>query len=289
MRRNRWAASTRLRCNERARAQPPAAHAAPLPPPPPRTTRPAAAGWLAVLDVDEFIFPCARESRDYTIWDAFSAALPPGGNAISLKCLKFGFSDFDRPLARGQLIMEHNTHRAPYPDLEPHLEAAARASLPGCEKSHPNNSLGVCSNMRARKTIYRLDIAAAAEPGWHFPSALDYDCDRLSPAWSRVTGVCCNHYMLRTTHAEMLTKFMKTWRDSNVLLKRGEGDARKWYTWVRDTQIFQYLIDMKEARARRGLPVTGVLPSAAAGMVVKDKDPEEWRCGRCRAGSEVGC
>jgi hypothetical protein len=72
-------------------------------------------GWLAVIDTDEYIFPCRRHVSS-TLWEAFRERLShsdaqPGAVAAQVECMKFGFNDVNRTLVRGELQIESHTHR----------------------------------------------------------------------------------------------------------------------------------------------------------------------------------
>lgn len=67
-------------------------------------------GWLAVFDVDEFIFPCRNTGAN--LYDAFLQRIADNNTAaVRLECLKFGFNDLSRPLRAGELVTELSTAR----------------------------------------------------------------------------------------------------------------------------------------------------------------------------------
>jgi hypothetical protein len=69
-------------------------------------------GWLAVIDVDEYIFPCRRRHNSSSLWDAVNERLPNSSiPALKVECLKFGFNDVARPLHEHELQIEHHTQR----------------------------------------------------------------------------------------------------------------------------------------------------------------------------------
>lgn len=72
-------------------------------------------GWLAVIDTDEYIFPCRGDTGN-SLWEAFSERVThpgarPNATAAKVECLKFGFNDFNRPLEPGKLQIESHTRR----------------------------------------------------------------------------------------------------------------------------------------------------------------------------------
>lgn len=67
-------------------------------------------GWLAVVDVDEFLFPCDRAAQP-TLWDAFQQDVTPALNGTRVECLKFGFNDLGRSLKPPELQLQYHTHR----------------------------------------------------------------------------------------------------------------------------------------------------------------------------------
>lgn len=148
--------------------------------------------------------------------------------------------------------------RAPYKELEPHLHQLAVNRFKGkCfQKSHPL----LCVSLGAFKTIYKLQIADAAQPDVHNPNnptvkkRIGYNFKEHN----RSTGVCCNHYRIRSEE-ELWQKLKSntTHRRKEYLTIAGTPDAKQWYQFVPDTRVWQYLPDLARAMRHQltlGLP-----------------------------------
>lgn len=214
------------------------------------------AGWLAVLDVDEFIFPCnAASAAD--VGQGFAQRMAIAGAAavgLRLQCVKFGFNDLNRKLAPGELVTQAHSQRAPYSDIEPEVEAAVRANLTGCKPAW-------CISVGSHKAMYRLEQAAWARPGIHGPGEGSI-MPNMSTAWDRHQGVCCNHYMMRSEE-ELLEKYSKTHLQS-TFAPLAYDDPRRWYRSVQDTLVWQFLPQLQRSMqaAATAAVVPPVLPGA---------------------------
>lgn len=130
--------------------------------------------------------------------------------------------------------------RAPYKEVEPHLQAWALQNLTNCSYGK------TCVSNSAHKVVYRLDFAAAAQPLVHGPR---HHFSRVDQSWNRSLGVCCNHYMLRSKQ-ELVEKYTKGMVEGFYapMLK---AHPQAWYTAVPDTLIWQYLPDLQATLHRR--------------------------------------
>lgn len=195
-------------------------------------------GWLAVFDVDEFIFPCRNTGAD--LYSAFQQRLKDNSTvAVRLECVKFGFNDLNRTLHEGELLTEWSTRRAPYPTLEPDVTAWAWQNLTECA-AQPL----ACRNVGSYKTVYKLDVAPAAQPAIHGPHSAAH-AQHVNVEWDRHSGICCNHYALRSNE-ELVEKYTKgmSMHEYAPMLK---PHPQQWYRLVHDKQIWQYLPALREA------------------------------------------
>jgi hypothetical protein len=70
-------------------------------------------GWMAIMDTDEYLFPCRRDVSS-NLQEAFAERLARSSLdalGVQVECLKFGFNDVNRSLTPGELQIEFHTHR----------------------------------------------------------------------------------------------------------------------------------------------------------------------------------
>lgn len=132
--------------------------------------------------------------------------------------------------------------RAPYPQLEPHLVEWALKNLTECAAKPM-----VCRNMGSYKTMYKMEVAPAAQPAIHGPHS-PMHVSLVTTQWSRDSGVCCNHYQLRSPEelVHKYTKGMSMHEYAPVLAPQ----PQQWYRTVPDVLILQYLPALRQSLSK---------------------------------------
>ncbi|WIA35986.1 hypothetical protein OEZ86_004363 [Tetradesmus obliquus] len=203
-------------------------------------------GWFGIWDIDEFVYPCVRQSLKLqggnVLWNAYAASTKAGADGHALHCSIFGPNHKDVPQGNDTLVLANNIMRAPHPGTEPAAAAKAwEAVAEGC------NKCGCCNN-DYRKTIYDLSKVAKLRFNTHGPFNKEAVIDN---SWQKpMAGLCCNHYQFKSTEEARA----KASANLNDLYNKvtDTPDAKEHYTMLMDTLAWQYLPDLLQLLQQKG-------------------------------------
>jgi hypothetical protein len=208
---------------------------------------------VALVDVDEFLFPCAAAADAGTTLRQALTSQP----VWSLACGKYGPTEY--PGARDSLAVERHLYRAPvlkwwasnFFSLEL-LSWLTILTHPGCLQEGSGGVL--CEETTPAKYTYdaaHVSAAFAKTIGGHGPPTWPAG---LAPTGftTRTTSLCCNHLFWRST-ADALAKAAKN-HNTEYRDRAADQGVVAWHLTVHDDAAVRFAPGARELLRRHPVP-----------------------------------
>ncbi|CAF1164673.1 unnamed protein product, partial [Didymodactylos carnosus] len=190
--------------------------------------------WIAFIDVDEFVWPCQRDSNllDYHIKRVNTPS-------IRLDCFKFGTGYPDRTQLPSELTVEKHILRAPYRMMNENY-ANITKNLHECRANNNN-----CASEGGWKYIYFTNYGKQKfyQTIKNTISVHGSGAPFKRGTTDRRQGICCNHYGVRST--EFLFKKAIKNRNPALTTSAKSNHSKLFYNSIHDILIWQYLPTLK--------------------------------------------